>query len=362
MTFFAGFLAVLHLTFLGTLLGNMLYMGFHRRRARAWKAKGPLPRISVMIPARNEAHNIGRLMDSLIAQSYPDFEVIVYDDGSEDATPDVLSRYSIHPNVHVMRGEGPPAGWLGKVHALYQATRNATGERFLFLDADAELRHPESLFNLLALHDAQPGPVVLTGMPWLGGSGGRLLVSLVPNAIVGALPWPLVKIFQWRSLGAMNGQVWMLRADLYRQHEPHLAVKNEILEDVTIGRNLLQKGIVPVLAQLKDDVNVYMYRDFAEAWNGFRKNAYLILGGSPSLFFVLFPFYLLLFVIPPFVHPALLLGVFAMKWGTDRVGRFPWWTTALAPLAYILGAFLAVDSSISHARKQVDWKGRNVKP
>lgn len=344
----------IHLVLLGIVAANLIYL---RRRAPAGRV-GATPRVSVLIPARNEADNLRRLLPTLAAQDYPFFEVIVYDDGSEDGTGDVIRSFE-GPRLRGLRGEGPPPGWVGKVHALYQATRHAGGERYLFLDADAALADPGALGRLVAAHEALPPSSVMTGLTRLRG-GGLLLVSLVPSSVVGSLPWPLVRRLEAPSLGALNGQCWMIDAATYRRLEPHAALPAEVLEDVKIGRYLKGHGVVPVLADVQGEVSIYMYRDLADAWQGFRKNAYLLLGGRPLPFLLLYAYFLLVFVLAPLFSPWLLLTLYGLKATTDRRSGMPWWVTALAPVSFALGALLQLDSALSHLTGRVAWKGRKV--
>lgn len=347
-------LAAIHAVLFLILLSNLLYLRRGSRRARLTT----YPSISVVIPARNEEANLPRLLTSLLAQTYPTVEIIVYDDGSEDATPAVLQGFD-DPRLTPLRGEGPPPGWVGKVHALYQATRHASGELYLFLDADTELHDPEALQRLVERFAALPPASVLTGLTRLRG-GGRLLVSLVPNAILVGLPWPLVRRLRTKILAALNGQCWLIRAADYHAHEPHEALPNEVLEDVQIGRYLKSKGIITSLRDVQAEVSVYMYRDVADAWRGFRKNAYLILGGSPLSFVVLYSYFVASFLIAPWLSPWLLLSTYVLKATTDLHGRFPAWIPFVAPLSYVLGALLQLDSAVSHWTGRVAWKGRQV--
>jgi cellulose synthase/poly-beta-1,6-N-acetylglucosamine synthase-like glycosyltransferase len=181
------YIAAIHLLLFSVFVANMVYLW----RGRKQKAPDVLSRLSVLIPARNEEANLQRLLPSLLRQDYPDFEVIVYDDGSEDGTWEVIHQAQ-DDRLRAMRGSGPPPGWVGKVHALYQATREASGDVYLFLDADAEFLHPSALCHLAAYHSALPEDSVMTGLTRLLG-GGKILVSLVQNAILTGLPWPLVQ-------------------------------------------------------------------------------------------------------------------------------------------------------------------------
>ncbi len=351
-------IAAAQLLFWTVFITNLVYLRTTARRASG----GPTPRLSVLVPARNEERNVGRLLDALRAQTYPDAEFIVYDDGSTDKTGEIVADYAAaDARIVALRGSGPAPGWVGKVHALYQATRRATGDVYLFLDADADLLHPDALAHLVARYQALPPGGVLTGLTNLRFSGGRLLVSLVPHVILTGLPWMLARRFdRIRALGALNGQCWMMAADQYRALEPHDAVRAEVLEDVEIGRYLRGKGIKTCLVDVQREVAIHMYRDLADAWQGFRKNAYLILGGTPLAFAVLWPFYVLVTVVSPLVSPWFLVSIYGLKLATDRVSGFPLWLTALAPVSFALGAFNQLDSAWAHFRRRVEWKGRRV--
>ncbi|MEM9666818.1 MAG: glycosyltransferase family 2 protein [Bacteroidota bacterium] len=352
---FTALAGVLYGVLLVTLGANMVYL----RRTRRLPAVEAWPRLSVLVPARNEAENLQRLVPALLGQTYPDFEVVLYDDASEDDTAGVLHAYAGDSRLRVLRGTGPPPGWLGKVHALYQATRQATGACYLFIDADVELKHPDALRHLVARYQALPTPSVASGLPHMRG-GGLPLVSLVPNAILGSLPWPLVRRLRRPSMGMVNGPCWLIDRDLYHVHEPHEAVKAEILEDVEIGRYLLRQGVVPVLLDAQDDVAVQLYDGLADAWRGYQKNAYLLVGGTPLAFAALHAYHLVLFVVAPWTSVWLMAALYLWKGGTDRLGRQPAWVTLLTPLIFVLSAVLQLDSAWRHATGRVAWKGRPV--
>lgn len=350
----AWFLGLVHLGLWSILAGNLWFLRRHDRRT----ALADLPPLSVLIPARNEADNLRRLLPSLLEQAYPALEVIVYDDGSDDGTEAVLQAVN-DDRLTTLRGEGPPLGWVGKVHALYRATRRATGDYYLFLDADAVLADPQALRRLVERFAALPTRSVLSGLPRLCGRGA-LLVSLVPNTILVGLPWPLVRRVRAPALSALNGQCWMIRADHYHRHEPHRAHPGDVLEDVQIGRHLKAAGLFPMLVDVQQEVSVHMYAGFRDAWRGFRKNAYLIMGGTPLRFAVFFVLFAFAFVLAPFVESWLLLSTYGLKAVTDSRSGFAGWVTALAPLSFLLASALQLDSALSHWRGRVIWKGRRV--
>jgi glycosyltransferase involved in cell wall biosynthesis len=98
------------------------------------------PRVTTIVPARNEATDIAASLASRLSDGYPDLELVVVDDRSDDETPQILEWFSADDErVKVVRVDGLPDGWLGKVHALDRGVREATGEWLLFSDADIEL-------------------------------------------------------------------------------------------------------------------------------------------------------------------------------------------------------------------------------
>ncbi|MEM1095466.1 MAG: glycosyltransferase family 2 protein [Bacteroidota bacterium] len=347
--------AALHAVFWLILLSNIVYFF-----ARQQPQHRTVPLLSIIVPARNEEANLPRLLDSLLAQRDVAMEVLVYDDHSEDGTWDVLQRYAAKDKrIRPLNGPPLPSGWMGKNHALFQATRHATGSHYLFLDADVAYQDDGALARFVEKACAYSNGHAITVMPRFKG-GGLVLVSMVINVFLIGLPWLLVRRLRMPALGALNGQCWMIYAPHYHQHEPHRTLKAEILEDVMIGRFLKSQGITPVMLNGSRILDVYMYDSFADARLGFQKNAYLLLGGHWASFVFLHVGFVLTFLAPLFVHWGFWASLFALKLVTDRVGRLPAWVTLLAPLSYMLAAFIQLDSARFHWRGEVTWKGRTV--
>lgn len=354
-------IALVYVVLFATFLGNQVYL---RRTSslgvseRAGDGAG-LPRMSVLVPARNEEANLQRLLPSLIRQDYPELQIVIVDDDSTDDTWSVISSFAdADPRIVPVRGAGPPPGWAGKVHALLVATQSADGEQFLFLDADTELLHPHALRDIIRRRLRLPDDAVLTGITSLRG-GGKLLVSLVPHAMLVAIPWFLVRNGP-SFLGGLNGQCWLISAEQYRRLDPHRENRGEVLEDVMIGRYLSRLGLVPTLADLQQDVAVHMYGSFGEAWAGFRKNSYLVMGGSVVSFLLTFVLFFSVYIVGPMASWPLLAAFFALKILTDARTGFPLWVSASAPLSFLAAVALQIDSAFTHWRGKVSWKQRQV--
>ena len=366
-------LLALHAGVLAIVLVNRVYLARSRRPPPAPRAG---TRAVVLVPARNEEANLARLLPSVLAQTGIEWQAIVLDDASDDGTWNVIEAHRARDARLVgVRGSGPPPGWVGKVFALHTAAAHAfemLGETrpddvFVFLDADAELADPGALARLVGRRQAGGGGA-LTGMPRLRDRGGAaLLTSLVPFAVVAALPLPLVPRTRSAALSALNGQAWLLGADDYRRLAPHAAVAGEVLEDVEIGRYLKRRGVTLRLVDLAGEVRVEMYRSFGEAWQGFRKNAYLLAGGRPTAFAAFFALYTVCWVLPSVAWTvagpaglAPLATLWLVKALIDRWSHVPLAVTLAAPLVLALGAALQLDSAVAHARGRVAWKGRTV--
>ncbi len=356
---------VLHAGVFGTLALNVWHTVRSRREDHADAARGL--RVSVLVPARNEEANLARLLPSVLSQRDVDFELIVVDDASEDGTARVLAE---HADSHLVAitSAGPPAGWVGKTHALHTAAAGATGDVFVFLDADAVLRDERALARLAGRWaDHGGGGTALTGLPhYLDRGATLMLTGLVPFAVMAALPIPLVPRTTSPAVSALNGQIWAVGAADYRRLAPHAAHADEVLEDVMIGRYLKRSGLRLHFDDLQRDVAVRMYGSIGEAWRGFRKNAYLLGGGTPRRATLFFLLYSLVWVAPSLIWMTGPLGLASLatlvtaKTVVDRSQRFPLWMTLAAPLALALGAALQVDSALAHARGRVAWKGRSV--
>ncbi len=367
---------------------NILWL--RSRRERKTPLAEPV-RVSVMIPARNEEANLARLIPSLLEQDHPDLQIIIVDDASEDRTWDVIQSHA-DPRLVPVRGSGPPPGWVGKVHALFQAQKHASGDVFLFLDADSKLRSPDAITSLAERFAAnavsgarganssagsgamEPGAadstarglsssgIAMTGLPhYTDRFPGALMTSLVPFAVLAALPVPLVPRTSSPGLSALNGQFWMMGAETYRALKPHERLKGEVLEDVMIGRLTKREGLRLHFEDVQPEIEVQMYGSLGEAWRGFRKNAFLLAGGGSWLgFAAFFAVYCLVWVVSPLASVWLFLSAWLIKFVIDRAMGLPLAVSAFGPIPVFMGAALQLDSALAHARGAVDWKGRNV--
>jgi len=138
------------------------------------------PSVGVIIPARNEAENIEECLASLTKSRYPNFEIIVVDDRSEDGTAE-LARTVPAGNAErlvVIDGEALPKGWLGKPWACQQGARATSADLLVFADADTT--HGDRLLSrsITELQNEQCGPAQCARIP----SNGVILGVSCPTA------------------------------------------------------------------------------------------------------------------------------------------------------------------------------------
>jgi chlorobactene glucosyltransferase len=268
---------------------------------RLGKAARPTdrPKISVLIPARNEAAVIGRTVRGLLAQSYQNFEIIVLDDQSTDDTADIVRNLAEQsPRLRLMKGQPLPAGWLGKNWACQQLAEAATGEWLIFSDADVTWT-PDALSALIA-EMTQTQADLLTVWPtqrtesW----GERLTVPLMALVVLGYLPLPLVHHTPWAAFAAANGQCMAFRRRAYDTVGGHRAVRGEVLEDVILARRLKAEGLQLRMADGANRVNCRMYPDWPAVRDGYAKNILAGYGGRVSFLLLATLFHWLLFLLP----------------------------------------------------------------
>ena len=273
--------------------------------ARALPYLGPtahadeLPRVSVMIPARNEAAVIGDLIRSLVAQEPAVHEVLVLDDASVDGTATrALEAADGDARVRVLPGQPLPPGWCGKNWACHQLAQQATGEVFLFTDADVQWR-PGALGSVVETA-SRSGADLLTVWPtqttksW----GERLVVPLMAFAVLGYLPIWLVHRVPHPSAAAANGQCLLFRREAYQAIGGHAGVSADVVEDVQLARQVKRAGLALRMADGNGLVRCRMYEDWPGVRDGFAKNLLAGHGNSITLLALSTLFHLVVFVSP----------------------------------------------------------------
>jgi len=310
----------------------------------------------VMIPARNEAHNLSRLLPPLIAQGV---RVTVFDDESTDGTGELAASLG----ARVVRPESPlPQGWTGKNRACHELSKLAESDWVVFLDADTS---PSDSFAAVLSRELMTTPVqfncVSGFLKMLPGRGIEpLYLGWVPWILLATNPFGMVRLTGKGHNGFTNGQFTVWRSEFLKELRPYEVLRGEVLEDIKIGR-MLGKMKQPVsVLDVSKILSVRMYQDVAEAFAGMSKNSGQIANstlGSIMLaaFFVLVGFgWLLAGANAIWLYAALVFS----KMATDRVVRYPIYTAPFIPLTCLGAAITVLRSTLLRRKGQIAWKGR----
>ena len=195
--------------------------------------------VAVIVPARNEAHQVSLCLRSLLAQEWPRLRVVCVDDRSEDATFAVASAIQ-DPRLTVVRGEVLPPGWLGKNHANAQGVLRAGDAKWLlFTDADTE-HEPSALpAAMAAAREHRADLFTLLTRVRAESFWERALLPHVLGAVIAA--FPLRKVNDPRSkIAIANGQYLLIRREVYEKVGGHAAIRDRVADDLELAR--LVKG------------------------------------------------------------------------------------------------------------------------
>ena len=394
--------------FLGMVIGNLLT--FEGLRPAPPPAPGDAPLISVLVPARNEARNIAACIRSLLSQDYPNFELIVLDDHSEDETAEIIRGLGIGndsrgfarrpwrngdkarmPNDdgrtarhRLLNGSPLPAGWTGKGWACHQLSATARGEFLFFTDADTE-HAPGTVSALLGCAERHRADLLSAWPRLVTRTWGECLV--IPMILfLGLVMYPhwLVLFLQERprlaarlpasfrrALGAANGQSMFFRRSAYESIGGHAILRDHLVEDVALGRAVASRmgeGMRLFNCEALRFSSCRMYRSFPEVWEGLTKNMRAAFEDSLGAFLGLGILHAVAFLFP--------FLLFALGWAGNALGivqiaivlcirvlltarfRTSWWSAIFHPLSEALLMAIGLNSWRRMATKGVTWKGR----
>jgi chlorobactene glucosyltransferase len=348
-----------------------------RLSARSHPVLGAAPRVSVIIPARNEEREISEAVRSHLSQDYPNFEVIVVDDQSTDGTREILDGLRRGDSrLRIARGKEPPEGWLGKPHALYLGACEATGEILLFVDADVRY-DPRTLREAVGfLERRRIDFLALFPGFAMEGFWEKVLMPYIAVSYFFGLGF-LANSDRHRWVAAGGGAGNMVRRRAYEAAGGHAAIRTSVIDDVRLAMSVKRAGFRCRIVEADDRVRVRMYRGFGEIFDGFTKNIAYIFQG---LFGHLLIAFMTLFVFASLAPVATLLeaiigfrvpradlllagGIFAfgilMRAILALYLRYPLWTALTQPLmAAVWGAIMLRSLYWRFVRREVLWRGR----
>jgi len=328
------------------------------------------PCISAIVPARDEEAVIGACVTSLAEQAEI-AEILVVNDQSNDGTVAAVRRAAAEiPKLKLLEAGKLPEGWVGKNNAVWRGAAEARCKWLLFTDADAEFL-PGATAR--ALQIAQESDAALVSF-----SPEQVTGTWYEKALIPFVYCRLARHFSFKDVNdpknraaAANGQFLMIRRDVYDAIGGHAAIAGEVLEDVALARNAKSAGYPIWFGSGKGVVKARMYRSFAAMREGWKKNLYLLMGGSRATtyreFFAAMPWIpFLLILIGLWMPFALMAGVVLLLvrqagYGMDlRSNQF----SGTLILYYVPAVFIysgvLFGSYRAYSRGKVAWKGREI--
>jgi glycosyltransferase involved in cell wall biosynthesis len=372
----AGYLGLMSLAWLGLVWGA----GRWGRRWRLHQKGEPparFPKVSICIPARNEARCIADSVRAALAQDYPEFEVLVVDDRSEDDTGRLATEAAVDdPRFRLIGGEEPPKGWAGKPWACQRLSAEAVGELFLFIDADVCLA-PWALHAAVREQQIRESSLLSLFGDWdLKGFWEAAVVPVVGWLIRGSVD--LDEVNRRNSPQAFaNGQFILVERRAYERVGGHGAVRAEVLDDVRLAKAFKMRALPCSMLHAPGAFQTRLYTSLKDIIAGYSKNLYegmdrrLSLGLGAILFVfigTLLPFllFIALVVLQNYWEWSIGLGwvlwsgtlcflILLFRWRIERLeGRSGWHCLShvvgnLVLVWILLRAIFSIES---------EWKGR----
>jgi chlorobactene glucosyltransferase len=340
------------------------------------------PLVSVIVPARNEAHNIARCVTSILSTTYPNLELIVVDDSSTDGTAQIAREAAQRdPRARFITSPPLPEGWFGKQWACATGAKVAHGSVLQFTDADTVHGADLVTRSMNAMHRTRAQLFSVAGRQELGGFWEKVIqpqIFMILSMRYGGTE-SITQSTNVRDKIA-NGQCIFVTHDSYNAIGGHASVRTSVAEDLMLAQRFFaaRKRVVIVLGV--NQLSTRMYASLREIIGGWRKNVFA--GGLDSVPFgkvgrTLFPLFLLM---PPLMEllPPLALALAATGLATSGTlllwaaisgaATLLWWIVAyvtirenpLYTLAYPLGALVLLYIFLTAVirGRRVRWKGR----
>ena len=229
------------------------------------------PKVSIILPARNEEDFISKCLDSLIDQDYKNYEIVVIDDSSEDATWKIISEYAKKQSKIIPVSARPkPEGWMGKNWACMEGYRKATGELLLFTDADTN--HSKNVISFSVAHLISFNLDALSAIP-----------KMLTLDFWTRITLPMISTFLHTRFSALNvnnpskktgyffGSFFIIKKKTYEEVGMHEGVKQEIIEDGALGKKVKESGYKMKMVRGEHLIEAVWARDKSTLWNALKR-------------------------------------------------------------------------------------------
>jgi len=236
--------------------------------------RAKLERVSVLVPARNEATSIGPAIEAILANNHPNFEIVVLDDQSEDDTAIIVQSFANRdPRIRLLKSTSLPDGWNGKQHACWQLANQSQSEWLLFLDADVRLSQ-DAISRCLAEQNLRQAPLI-SGFPMqeTGTIAEKMLIPLMYYVLLCYLPIKRMRASLGVGLAAGCGQFFLVNRVVYMSVGGHSSIRASRHDGIQLPRSFRRAGHATDIFDATDIARCRMYTSATQVCNGLLKNA-----------------------------------------------------------------------------------------
>jgi len=235
------------------------------------KSKHNNPKVSVILPARNEEEFIAKCLDTLLEQDYPNYEIIVIDDSSEDSTASIISQYAKkYSKIVPVSAREKPEGWMGKNWACIEGYKKATGELLLFTDADTQ--HKKNVISLAVSHFLTFDLDALTVIPRMISLDYWTKITLPMISTFLHTRFSAIRVNDpTKKTGYFFGSFFIINKKTYEEVGTHEGVKQEIIEDGALGKKVKETGHKMKMVRGEHLIDAVWSRDKSTLWNALKR-------------------------------------------------------------------------------------------
>jgi len=336
------------------------------------------PTVSIIIPARDEAHNIGQALHAITQLDYPEaqIEVLVVNDRSTDDTAAIVRRFAAeHDAIRLLDAPPLAEGWTGKANGCQFGADQARGEWLVFIDADTYVK-PALITSAIAYAETKQMDL-LSLIPF------QIVASFQERIVLPAIFLAFASVIDFRRVNdphdtqaVANGQFLLFSRSGYQRIGGHRAIRRELSDDLAFARRAKELGLQFRCLFADHLIETRMYRSLAEIWRGFSRNAVEIMRASSflpllvramrslliALGLLLLP---VLTLLSKEAGPALLISLATLLtllitfWLMLRELRIPRRYLLAAPFGLAVHGLLLVNSYLQMKRGTRAWKGRS---
>jgi len=337
------------------------------------------PKVSIILPARNEERFIGKCLESLLDQDYENYEIIAIDDSSDDSTADIIKQYAQKSSkvVHVSARQKPD-GWIGKNWACMEGYKKATGQLLLFTDSDT--KHSRKVVSLAVSHLLSLNLDALTVIPRMLCLDKWTKITLPAISTFLHTRFSALRVNNPRKkTGYFFGSFYLIKNETYRAVGTHEGVKSELIEDGALGKKVKEAGFRMRMIRGEHLVEAVWARDFDTLWNALKRlmiPLYLQTQGiAVGIFFAVL--FLLFMPFPFLIYSAMFFSVtesFSLLFAVSILASILIYVAAIIETRELLlkqkyallapvGSFIVVCGFLSgilqaNSKNAVSWRGR----